>query len=288
MINTSLPSVASMPTRLAPTNLPAAATAAVAEEEPKDITIGQALEGFAGAVVTAGIETVGNTASSLIRAPQAAGAAYKALWNTELLGPVLKTALGVMLVPCTVAAPLLTAIGSLGFGLFRGFDEGMHHGVGAAIEKAGQDVKTFHKDLSGKLVEGIHQFETAKLPEGKEPYEIKVIEAGKGLVAGTVGAAIDGAGVGLITLGRTPRGVVRAFSEIWNSDQGPVLKTCESLLVLPAALLAAPLGLVGGAVYGLVTGFKDGYQKGLGEAIQNSAEIVSKYNKLTREALDKD
>lgn len=288
MINTSLPAVSTFANRFAATAPPAAnpaPPAPPADEEPRDITIRQAFEGLASAVVVAGIETVGNTASSIVRAPQALVYSYKALWNTEQIGPILKTAIACVLPPCALAAPILTAIGSAGFGIFRGFDEGAHHGIGKAVEQAGKDVKQFHTEMAGGLIETIQEYEATPLAPGAKPYDIRVLEAGKGLVGGVVAGVVEGASVGAITLVRTPQGVAKAFSEIWTSDQGPVLKTCESLLVPAAAVLAAPLGLVGGAVFGIVTGFRDGYTKGVGEAIHNSGDVVKKYNDMTRDAL---
>lgn len=285
MINTNLPAVRSYNAPPAPVASTPAPEASVALSEPKDITIGQAVEGLASSVVVAGVETVGNTVSSIIRAPQATAYAYKALWNTEQIGPVLKTAIACMLPPCALAAPILTAIGSAGYGLFRGFDEGSKHGIGAAVTAAGEDVKKFDNLVAGKLIKELQEYEAKPLEPGEKAYDIRLVEAGKGLIGGAVAGAVEGVGVGAITLARIPQGIVKAFSEIWKSDQGPVLKTCESLLVPPAAILAAPLGAVGGLVYGIVTGFKDGYTKGLGESISNIGKTVDKYGDLAREAV---
>lgn len=270
-----------------PTNAaPPADTVTLNEpEEKKDITIRQALTGFAGAAAGAVIETVGNTASSIVNLPKATYLAYKALVNTEMIGPVLKTTIAALLPVGALAVPILTAIGSCGYGMFHGFGEGVEHGLGGAIKETAQDVKFFHKDIAQKAVKGLQEIETGHLPEGQEPYDIKVIEAGKGLVGATAGAVIDGVGIGGVTLLNTPRGIFKAYSEIFKSDQGPVLKTCESLLVLPAALLAAPFATVGGAVYGMYSGFGEAYRKGIPESVTKSAENVTEYAKMINKAL---
>lgn len=264
-------------------SLPAKSTATLSNDH--DITIGQAVSALVGAAAVATIETVGNTASSIIQTPRAIAQAYKTLYKTDKIGPVLKTAIAVTLPVALVAGPAATALGSFGFGLFRGASEAVHHGLASAVSEGVRDIGRFNKDVAGKLVDAIKQEETEKLPEGQKPYDIKVLEAGKGLVGGIAGAAIVGGGVGAITLMRTPQGVVKAYSEIWKSDLGPVLKTTASILVPPAAVVAAPLGLVGGAVYGLATGFAEGYQKGLSESIAKSVETVGKVNEDVREAL---
>jgi len=256
-----------------------------ADDDKKDITIGQAITALGSAVVVAGIETVGNTASSIVNAPRATYYAYKALWNTEMIGPVLKTTIGALLPVATVAAPVLTALGSCGFGLVRGFTESLEGGMGQAVKTAVSDVKYFHKDLAGKLVEELGKYEVEQLPPGQKPYDIKVLEAGKALVGGVAAGAVDGVGIGLITLVRTPQGTFKLLSEIWKSDQGPVLKTTETLLVPLGVVLATPLATVAGAVYGLATGAKEGYTNGLGAAAKKAGENVKDYWEATGEML---
>lgn len=268
---------------------PLAPTSVANVSEQNDITIGQAVSGLVGAAAVATIETVGNTASSLIQTPRAVGQAYKTLYNTELVGPVLKTAIAVTLPVALVAGPVLTALGSFGFGLFRGATEAVENGLGSAIKEGCNDVKYFNTELAGKLVDGLKELESAALPEGEKPYDIKVLEAGQGLVSGIAGAAIVGGGVGAVVALRTPQCVIRAYEELWKSDDiGPVAKTTLSLLVPPAAIVAAPLGLVGGAVYGLGKGFAKGYSEGITPAIGSAVETVEQVNDGIREALKRD
>ncbi len=246
---------------------------------------GQALEGLAGAVAAAGVETVGNTASSLIKLPQAVGASYKALWNTEVIGPVLKTSIGMLLPAAAVLTPVLVALGSAGYGLFHGFTEGAKHGIGKAVDAATDDVKTFHKEVAGRAIQEIRKFETEKLGDGEKPFDISVVGGAKGLVAGAARGAVDAAGVGAVTLLHTPGGFMKALHEIWKSGAGLPMKTVATALTVPLAVLATPLGVVGGALYGLTYGAKDGYQKGLVPAVTKSLDDVSKYNRMVSEAI---
>src|SRR5690606_14595631 len=120
----------------------------------------------------------------------------------------------------------------------------------------------------------------------EEPYEIKIVEGARGLAGGVTAGVIDGVGVGALTLVHTPRGAVKAAVEVWKSDMSLPTKTVVSLLIPPAAVLATPLGTVGGALYGLVMGTKDGYTEGYGKAVGNSVKVVGDYGKMVHEALN--
>ncbi|MGV8121498.1 MAG: hypothetical protein AB2L14_17200 [Candidatus Xenobiia bacterium LiM19] len=124
-----------------------------------DITIAQAFKGLTGAVTGATIEAVGNTASSLVNLPKATFHAARTIWKTDVIGPVLKTSLTALLPVAVVATPIVVALGSIGFGLFRGFSEGMEHGLGEAVKASAKDVKTFHNDLASKAVNELQDLE---------------------------------------------------------------------------------------------------------------------------------
>lgn len=264
---------------------PAPAPAPPANPPKHDITVGQAASALGSAVVVAGIEGVGNTASSLMHGGNHLYHAYKTLWKTEMIGPVLKTSIGLLLPVAAVASPVLTCVGSIGFGLFRGFSASLDGGFGNAVKKGCEDVKYFHKDVEGSLVKTLQEWETEKLPAGQKPFDIRVVDGAKGLIGGVADGAVDGLGIGLITLARTPQGVVKAYKDIWkDNSQGPVLKTTESLLVPLAAVVATPLATVVGAVYGLATGFQKGYSEGLGASLEQGGKNVKDFNHLVSEA----
>jgi hypothetical protein len=267
---------------------PAGAPSIQSGDDKNDITIGQAVSALVGAGIGAGIEAVGNTASSLVRLPQALFYAYKALWNTEQIGPVLKTTIAATLPVGAVLAPILTAVGSAGVGAVRGFEAGMKGGVGEAIRETASDVKYFHKELSGKLVEGLQKWETEPLPPGEKPFDIHPLQGARALAGGALAMGIDAVGVGGLTLVKTPRAVVRAYEEIFKSDQGPVLKTTEAILVPPLAILATPTAVVAGAIWGLATGVSKGYTEGFSAAVKQGVDNVKDYHKWTEELLQKD
>jgi hypothetical protein len=255
--------------------------------EKNDITIAQAFKGLAGAVAGATIETVGNTASSLVNLPKATFHAGRTIWATDMIGPVLKTSLTALLPVAVVATPVVVALGSLGYGLFHGFGEGVEHGVGEAVKATAKDVKTFHKDLASKAVNELQNLETPHLQPGEKPYDIKVIEAGKGIIGAAAGAVVDGVGVGGLTLAKLPKGTYRTYEAILKGDIGPVAKTTASLLAPIAIALAAPLATVGGAVYGVYKGFADAYKEGLVDSVKNRMHDVKEYHDMTSKFLNK-
>jgi len=254
--------------------------------DEKNFSWGDLGRGLVSAVGSAAVTTVGMTASSLVRAPQALYESSKALIQTDMIGPVLKCTIAPLLVGAAVAAPILTAVGGAGYGLYKGFVVGVEDGPTQAVKQAGQDVKTFHNELSGKLIDGIQQISTMELPEGETPYDINVGGALKGLAGATIGAAVDGAGIGAVTLLNVPRALYKVNDAIWSSEASLPLKVGGTVLSIPAAPLAVALGTVGGAVFGMALGAKDGYQKGLGTAASNSFTYVGDYAEMVDKALD--
>lgn len=259
--------------------------------EPKDIdeknfSWADLGRGLASAVGAAAVTTVGMTASSLVRAPQALYESGKALVNTDMIGPVLKCTIAPLLLGAALAAPILTAVGSAGYGLYKGFVVGVEKGPSEAVKQAGQDVGTFHNELAGQLIDGIRQVSTMELPQGEQPYDIRIGGALKGLAGATVGAAVDGVGIGAVTLFNVPRALYKVNDAIWSSEASLPLKVGGSVLSIPAAPIAVALGTVGGAVFGMALGARDGYTEGLGTAASNSAEHVSDYARAVDKALD--
>lgn len=284
-ISTSKPQMPVQPSVSQAVNTPAPPSPTEAVAEPRDeISIAQAAKGLAGAVAVAGIETVGNTASAIVHLPSTTVQAYKSLYQTAWLGPVLKGAVGLTLPAAIVAAPVLTALGSMAFGLYRGADKGSKMGLSNAVKTGLSDVNSFNQFVASVPVETRNDASTI-LPAGQKPYEIRVGQAALGIVAGACGAVIDGAGIGLSTLANTPRGLIHTYRDVWKSDQGPVLKTFESLLLPAAAILAPPIALVGGTLYGLFSGSVHGYHDGLGASLSSAMHDVTTFNKQVDQAM---
>lgn len=244
-------------------------------------------KGLVGGVVGGAIEGVGIGASSLVRSPQVAYHSLKALWKTKMLGPVLKTTLTPVVIAAGVGAPVFAALGGTLYGMFEGFKEGAEKSPLAVPAAAGKTVKFFHQDLAGKAVEAVTELAQKEPRTPDEVYEIKVLEAGKGLVGGAAGAVVTGLGIGASTLVNVPGGYVKASSEIWKSDAALPLKVGGQLLATGAAVLAVPLAAVGGALYGLGTGAYHGYSEGIVPSVVDAGKDVKKYHEAVCEAIYK-
>lgn len=246
---------------------------------------GDAAVGLVGAVAGGAIETVGNTIGSIGHAAVGTVEAYRSLWHTEAIGPVLKASIAALLPVATIAVPLLTAVGSAGFGMYRGFVEGVKGGIGGSIQAAGEDVKAFNRELAPKVREGIREFADAKPPEGEKPFDISPLGGVTGAVAGVGNAVVGGVGIGVSTLSQIPEAFVTANRAITKSDMSLPLKTVSHVLSAPLAVVAAPLGFVGGALFGLGAGAYHGYKDGFTDAFGKTGEYVVEYHKAVDKGL---
>ncbi len=246
---------------------------------------GDAAVGLVGAVAGAAIETVGNTVGSVGHAAVGTVEAYRSLWKTEAIGPVLKASIAALIPVATVAVPVLTAIGSAGFGLYRGFTEGIRNGLGGAIEAAGKDVKSFNRELAPNVREGIREAADAKPPEGEEPFDISPIGGVTGAVAGVGNAVVGGVGIGVSTVSQIPEAFITANRAIAKSDMSLPLKTVSHLVTAPLAVVAAPLGFVGGALFGLGAGAYHGYKDGFTDAFSKTGGYVKDYHQAVDKGL---
>lgn len=244
-------------------------------------------KGLVGGVVGGAIEGAGIGASSLVRSPQVAYHSLKALWKTKMLGPVLKTTLTPVVIAAGIGAPVFAALGGTLYGMFEGFKEGAEKNPLAVPGAAAKTVKFFHQDLAGKAVEAVTELAQKEPRTPEEVYEIKILEAGKGLIGGVAGAAVTGVGIGASTLVNLPGGYVKASSEIWKSDAALPLKVGGQLLATGAAVLAVPLAAVGGALYGLGTGAYHGYSAGIVPSVVDAGKDVKKFHESVCEAIYK-
>ncbi len=246
---------------------------------------GDAAIGLVGAVAGGAIETVGNTIGSVGHAAVGTVEAYKSLWKTEAIGPILKASIAALIPVATIAVPVLTAIGSAGFGMYRGFVEGVKGGIGGSIQAAGEDVKSFNRELAPKAREAIREAGDAKPPEGEEPFDISPIGGVTGAVAGVGSAVVGGVGIGVSTLSQLPEAFITANRAISKSDMSLPLKTVSHILSAPLAVVAAPLGFVGGALFGLGSGAYHGYKDGFTDAFGKTGEYVKEYHKAVDKGL---
>lgn len=264
-----------------------------AQEAPENTTLGDGSDvgwldvgaGFVGAVAAAGIETVGNTISSVGQAVELGIEAEVALYKNETIGPWLKGGLA-LLTPLAVGLGIAaTAVGSVGYGLYRGFTEGIHEGVGGAIKAAVEDVRDFNTELAAGAREEIRDFGNEKLEEGQEKFDVSPLRAGVGVGAG-LGTTLQGAGrIGWTTAKNLPNAFVIANKTIAKSDMSTPLKAASHVLSVPLAVVAAPLGVIGGALFGLGVGVHQGYTEGFKESFSKVSEYSDTYDKYAEKFL---
>ena len=245
-------------------------------------------KGVAGSLVGGAIEGAGIGASSLIRSPQVAFHSVKGLWKSKMLGPVLKATLTPVVITAGLVAPVFAALGGTLYGMFEGFKEGAEKSPLAVPAAAGNTVREFHTKWAGQAVEGVQNLAAQEPQSSDQVYEIRLIEAGKGLIAGAAGAVVTGAGVAASSLVNLPRAYVRGNQEIWKSEAALPLKVGGSLLATGAAVVAVPFAAVGGALWGLGSGAYHGYKDGLLPAIGDAAKDVKTYHQGVSEAIHKD
>jgi hypothetical protein len=248
---------------------------------------GDAAVGLVGAAAGAVIETVGNTAGSVYHSVVGTGEAYRSLWKTKAIGPWLKGSIAMLIPVATVAVPVLTAIGSAGVGLYRGFTSGIKDGLGGAIEAASKDVKRFNTELAVEARQGIREIADQKPSDGEEPFDISPVRGATGALAGLGNTVVGGVGIGLSTVSQLPEAFLTANRAISKSDMGLPLKTVSHAVSLPLAVVAAPLGFVGGALFGLGSGAYYGYKDGFSEAFSKTAGHVKQYHKAVDDGLAK-
>lgn len=183
-------------------------------------------KGIVGSVAGGAIVGTGATVAGVIKAPRITFEAVRGLWKSKMLGPILKSTLTPVVIAAGVTAPVFVAIGGLGYGMFDGFVEGSSKNPWAAVTKSVDTCKQMHGKVTKQVVEGIRDMAAKEPNSPEEVYEIKVIEAGQGLLSSVASAAIDGVGVGASVLVNTPKAYFNPTRQILQALQG--LKTGSS------------------------------------------------------------
>lgn len=253
--------------------------------DEKNFTWGDLGKGVVGAVIGGSIEGVAGAAAGVVKSPRITYEAVRGVWKSKMLGPVLKATLTPVIIAAGVVAPVFTALGGIGYGMFEGFKEGAEKNPAAAVGKSIETAKKLHGNVTQQVVESIREAAAKEPQTPGDVYEIKVIEGVKGLASSATSAAIDGVGIGASTLIHTPRAYAKVTKELWKSDTALPLKVGGQFLATAAAALATPLGVVGGALYGLGKGAYNGYQQGFIEANVSAVKDVAKFNEAVNDAL---
>lgn len=239
-------------------------------------------KGVTGSLISGTIDGTGAAVASLIKTPRIGFEAVRGIWTSKMLGPVLKTTLTPVVLAAGLAAPVFVTLGGIGYGMYEGFVEGSTKNPLAAASKSIETCKQMHGKVTQQVVDSIREM-AAKTPNSpEEVMEIKVVEAGKGLISSVASAAIDGAGVGASVLVNTPEAYWNGTKAIWKSDMALPLKVGAQFLGTAAAILATPLGVVGGVLYGLGKGAYNGYSEGVLPGIGHAGKDVAEFHKTAR------
>lgn len=256
--------------------------------DEENFTWGQLGKGLVGSVIGGTIVGAGGAFAGLTKTPRITYEAIKGVWSSKKLGPVLKTTVTPVLLAAGLAAPVFTTIGAVGWGMVEGFTEAAEKNPLEAGKRGVEIVKDMRGKFSHKIIDGIREA-AAEEPSGPDDvWEIKIIEGLKGLAASTVGTAIGGVGIGVVTALNTPGVYIKMSKEMWKSDAALPLKVGGQVLMTAGAALAIPLGFVGGALYGLGMGAYNGYQEGFGKAVVETTKGVGDWHELCREVVNDD
>lgn len=277
--------------RMRPTQrpMPAAAKAPEAQEQQTfssdSVGWGDAAVGLITGTATGAVTGLGAGLSSIKHSLLGTAEAYKSLYTNETIGPWLKTAIGALIPVATVGVPVLSAVGGAFYGLYSGFVAGATEGFSSGMSQGFKDVSDFNKELMPAAREEIREFGEEKLEEGEEKFDISPIRAGEAIISGLGNTVVGGVGIGLSTASQIPEAFITANKAINKSDMGLPLKTVSHVVSLPLAVLAAPIGVAGGALFGLGSGAFYGYQDGLVDSFKKTAEHVGDYHKAVDEGL---
>jgi hypothetical protein len=255
-----------------------------------DITLKKFAETLITFPITGAIEGIGNTLVIIEKLPQAALKAYAALIKTDAAGPVLKTTIGIILIPAAMLMPPMMLITGTGYGCYMGvknvFKDGEESGMFKAINEALNDPRK-HRGLTAFLLEmNFQQKIEAAIPKENRPYEIKVIEAIKGLAAGLGGCAIGlVAGVPIVMLR-----VLEATLHGWRKcltilPDDPLLSTLGAILFPVGAALVAAFGPLAIGSVCFRKGAYDGYKSGFRTAAKNVFNVIREANKSAADTL---
>lgn len=255
----------------------------------KDMPILTAGKSILAALADSVILGAGNAAVILKNLPKFSIESFKAIKNSELIGPNLKALLCAVFPLGILASPLLIGVGSSLVGLFKGADD-ILDGKKGLLESISDTIKTVSKfdneiskidneELEGKLKEFIKEFK-----EKEKTIDIKLYETFRGIIASLLNGAIGMATFPTVTLAHLPEVLTRLYKDLLKrKEMGPVEKSTIILLSLLALPLIPPLSAVAGAGYGLSKGLKEGYKKGVSTSISELFKGVKEYEDFLKD-----
>lgn len=241
------------------------------------------------------------TGMTLVRLPSNIGSAYKAVYNSQLMGPTLKTLVSLLLpVPIVLAVPvavigscLFSGLYSLFIPLFSSIAEGLSDGRSHSDREWGSMSYVFsnlfgyypgqfwHHWTKGydNLATG---FENTKLQPGETPYDVPLMWIPLGLLYALGGFVVDGLASALIGVLKVIPAIIKMVYKLWyyytelDLEAGiflliPFILAHAVIVVLAACgLILLPIagGIVGMSAAGAA------YRRGLWAGVQRIAHTI--------------
>ena len=233
------------------------------------LSLGQGLIGSAFGTV---IESVGVGLSTLVNTPRVTFRVLRSLWRTEALGPVLKSTLTPTALVAGVLAPAVGVLAGALHGLYIGFAAGAED-LSTVLSTPTSNVWTFH---SKWVDEAIEDLEDTAMAKPTRVYEIRIIEAIRGLITGTLCAVVTGVLIAESTLLCMPGLIMFALRMVFESGMLPVM---IAVLMLAAVTLTIGPALVVllAVIFGLGAGAARGYKRGLFAGLDGALEDCGNY-----------
>ena len=190
---------------------------------------------------------------------------------------MLKTTLTPAALVGGVVAPAIGLLGGTLHGLAYGFAEGSDgKGLTTVPGQAARNVQRFHSELVDEAIEGL---EDVSMRKPDRVYEIRVIEALRGLACGAFGAVVLGVAVALSTLVNLPSLYWKGTRIVWESGVPPFIVGGQVLLTAFIVLGPALVTLLS-VLVGLGLGSFRGYSKGVVTSVKGSFSDAHKYHEL--------
>lgn len=242
----------------------------------KEFTWGDLGKGLIGSVIGGAIEGVGIGISTLINTPRVTLNSLKGLWRTKTLGPVLKTTVTPPVIVSGIIAPAVGVLGGMICGICEGFVEGVKENPFNVPTIAAKTIRKFNIEIVDEALKNITEISMKKYDKF---YEIRIIEATRGLICGIPGGIVTGVGIFLSTLFNFPFMFLKCSNLLWTGG-GIILPFTVGMQILLTVVLvlSIPLSLPLGILSGLGLGAYRGYSKGILFALKKSLDDVYSYH----------
>jgi hypothetical protein len=234
-----------------------------------------------GAPISAGISGVCNTVNTFKHLPKATYTAYKTIWKSKKLGPNLKVLLSALVPFGVVLTPPIVLLGSTIFGLGHGFWTAIDKG---SYNKVPRESWELVKRLDNTIKENLDECLTGNDEELNDEYfDIRILEAIRGLLCALIFAPIEAVGVVLALIHKWFPVVFRLYKHLWHTDGTIVnfiFNIALALLITVAALLSIPLAPLCAALFSIGDMSYQGYKFGFAEAGKRCFNHIKDFHSL--------